>query len=95
MRGAEWAVFTKKLLNEPPFNLKEDTFIYKIHFDRENDDLRDLILMQLDHPEFIKEVCLPFDIKIYRLEQSFSACGLRNPLIEEDSHLPILFNFFN
>lgn len=27
MRGAERAVFTKKLLNEQPFNLQEDTFI--------------------------------------------------------------------
>lgn len=37
--------------------------------DRDKNDVIDIIKMQLDHPEYIKEVCIPFNVKMYSFEQ--------------------------
>lgn len=55
--------------------IKSDTTIRKVRseaigeLDRSKDDIMDLILMQNDHPEYIKEVSFPFNVKTYSLDQ--------------------------
>lgn len=55
--------------------IKSDNVIRKIKseaiskFDRNQDDIQDLILMQNDHPDFIQEISLPFCVKLYSLRQ--------------------------
>ncbi|CAH1119478.1 unnamed protein product [Phaedon cochleariae] len=56
-------------------NIKSDAVVRKIksevmgQLDRNKNELLDIILMQTDHPEFIKEVCVPFNVKLYSNEQ--------------------------
>lgn len=55
--------------------IKSDTTVRKIkseamaHFDRDKDDLFDVFKMQKDHPEYIKEVSVPFCVQIFSKEQ--------------------------
>lgn len=58
-------------------NIKSDPTVNKIrseamaHLDRDRDDLIDLIKMQRDHPEYIREISFPFAIKTFSIEQFF------------------------
>ncbi|CAG9761319.1 unnamed protein product [Ceutorhynchus assimilis] len=56
-------------------NVKSDVTMRKMRsevlssMDRHKNDILDLILMQKEHPEYIKEVSVPFNIKVYSIEQ--------------------------
>ncbi|KAK9685400.1 hypothetical protein QE152_g38069 [Popillia japonica] len=56
-------------------NVKSDNTLRKIRsealsqLDRDRDDLIDMIMMQNDHPEYIKEVSVPFNVKLFSIEQ--------------------------
>ncbi|CAG9773375.1 unnamed protein product [Ceutorhynchus assimilis] len=60
--------------------IKSDTTFRKIkseamaHFDRDKEDLFDMFKMQKDHPEYIKEVSVPFCVQIYSKEQLELLC---------------------
>lgn len=59
--------------------IKSDTTLRKIRsearsqMDRDTDDMQDLNKMTYEHPEYIQEVAIPFNVKIYSLEQVFIA----------------------
>lgn len=39
------------------------------HWDRDTDDIMDLIKMQDNHKQYIQKLCIPFKVKLFRLEQ--------------------------
>ncbi|CAG9773422.1 unnamed protein product [Ceutorhynchus assimilis] len=39
------------------------------NLDRHKNDLVDLVMMQGEHPEYIKEISMPFNVKLYSIEQ--------------------------
>lgn len=72
--------------------VKSDATLRKIksqssqQLDRNKDDLLDLIEMQRDHPEYLKEICIPFNIKMYSSEQ---LTVLKSQA--SDSYLPLIY----
>ncbi|CAG9818149.1 unnamed protein product [Phaedon cochleariae] len=72
--------------------IKSDPTVRKIkseamaQWDKDSNDLINLIRMQMDHEEYIQEVCIPFNVKIYSQEQ-FQVIDKSRV----DNDLPILY----
>ncbi|CAH1995156.1 unnamed protein product [Acanthoscelides obtectus] len=86
----EFAKTSKNLLN-----VKSDSTLRKLksetsrQLDRSKDDMTDIMMMLKDHPEYIKEISIPFNIKLYSIEQinvmKSEKCGDVLPIIYFDA----------
>ncbi|CAG9818148.1 unnamed protein product [Phaedon cochleariae] len=62
-------------------SIKSDSTVRKIRseslaqWDRDRDDIIDLIKMQREHNDYIKEVCVPFNVKIYKKNGKWPVFG--------------------
>lgn len=72
-------------------NIKSDAVLRRIrsealsNLDRDKNDLIDVILMMEDHSEYVKEISIPFNVKLYSLEQlDILLCE------KKDKELPII-----
>lgn len=82
-------------------SIKSDCTIRKIksesygRLDRDKDDVMDLIKMQKSHSEYVKQVCFPFSVKLYSLEQLRIAYYSKSRLLHFDATGGVVRNPFD